>query len=138
MQRNRLRALSSANASYRAQAATKRRVEEILSWIHIVPDRVAVPGFGAANMDHQDDDAGEHYRAALEAAGLQVAVITEPRPGFKSGYVLGVSPGPGTMVDPGDAVSMTEIAEPRGPARRSTRGGQLGRSGRQHGPSGLE
>ncbi|GAB2757192.1 PASTA domain-containing protein [Nocardioides pakistanensis] len=106
----------SANASYRAQAATKQRVEEILSWIHIVPDRVAVPGFGPANMDHQDDDAGEHYRAELQAAGLQVEVITEPRPGFKPGYVLGVSPGPGTMVEPGDVVSMTEIAEPRGPA----------------------
>lgn len=106
----------SANASYRAQAATKRRVEEILSWIHIVPDRVAVPGFGPANMDHQDDDAGEHYRADLQAAGLQFEVITEPRPGFKPGYVLGVAPGPGTMVDPGDVISMTEIAKPRGPA----------------------
>ena len=106
----------SANASYRAQAATKQRVEEILSWIHIVPNRVAVPGFGPANMDHQDDDAGEHYRAELQAAGLQVEVITEPRPGFKPGYVLGVSPGPGTMVERGDVVSMTEIAEPRGPA----------------------
>lgn len=106
----------SVNASYRAQAATKQRVEEILSWIHIVPDRVAVPGFGPANIDHQDDDAGEHYRAELQDAGLQVEVITEPRPGFKPGYVLGVSPGPGTMVEPGDVVSMTEIAEPRGPA----------------------
>ncbi len=106
----------SSNASYRAQAATKQRVEEILSWIHIVPDRVAVPGFGPANMNHQDDDAGEHYRAELEAAELRVEVITEPRPGFKSGYVLGVSPGPGTMVEPGEVISMTEIAEPEGPA----------------------
>lgn len=106
----------SANASYRAQAATKQRAEEILSWIHIVPDRVAVPGFGSANMDHQDDDAGEHYRAELEAAGLRVEVIAEPRPGFKPGYVLGASPGPGTMVEPGEVVTMTEIAEPRGPA----------------------
>lgn len=106
----------SANASYRAQAATKQRVEEILSWIRIVPDRVAVPGFGPANVDYQDDDAGEHYRAELEAAGLQVEVLTEPRPGFKPGYVLGVSPGPGTMVEPGEVITMTEIAEPRGPA----------------------
>lgn len=106
----------SADASYRAQAATKHRVEEILSWIHIVPDRVAVPGFGPANMNHQDDDAGEHYRAELEAAGLRAKVTTEPRPGFKPGYVLGVRPRPGTMVEPGDAVSMSEIAEPQGPA----------------------
>lgn len=106
----------SANASYRAQAATKQRVEEILSWIHILPDRVAVPGVGPANLDHQDDDAGEHYRAQIRAAGLQVEVLTAPRPGFKPGYVLGVSPGPGTMVEPGDVISMTEIAEPQGPA----------------------
>lgn len=106
----------SANASYRAQAATKQRVEEILSWLRVVPDQVGVPGFGPANMDYQDDDAGEHYRAELESAGLQVEVITEPRPGFNPGYVLGVRPGPGTMVDPGDVITMTEIAEPRGPA----------------------
>lgn len=106
----------SADASYRAEASTATRVDEILSWIRILPDEVAVPGFGPANSEHQDDDAGEHYRAALEAAGLEVRVVTEPRPGFKAGYVLGVSPGPGTMVQPGDSVTMTEIAEPQGPA----------------------
>lgn len=106
----------SENASFRAQAASKQRVDEILSWIRIVPELVAVPGFGVANMDHQDEDAGEHYRADLEAAGLDVDVVSEPRPGSKPGYVLGVSPGPGTMVEPGELITMTEIAEPRGPA----------------------
>lgn len=106
----------SANASYRAQAATRQGVEQILSWILMVRDRVAVPGLGQANMNHQDDDAGEHYRSQLEAAGLRVEVATELRPGFKPGYVLAVTPRPGTMVQPGDVIHMTEIAEPRGPA----------------------
>jgi hypothetical protein len=106
----------SANASYRAQAATAQRVEEILSWIRVVPDLVAVPGFGDANVAHQDDDAGAHYRAELEGAGLLVEVRTEPRPGQEPGSVLDVSPRPGTMVDPGETVTVTEVAEPRGPA----------------------
>jgi hypothetical protein len=105
----------SEQASFRAQAATKERVEEILSWIQILRDHVAVPGFGSANMDHQDDDAGQHYRGELGAAGLGAEVITEPRPGLKAGYVLDVRPQPGTMVDQGQVVTMTEIAEPRGP-----------------------
>ncbi|GAB2458754.1 hypothetical protein GCM10027062_43280 [Nocardioides hungaricus] len=108
--------IPSANASYRAEAASAERVDEILSWIRVVPDLVAVPGFEDANIRHQDDDAGESYRTALEAAGLRVEVRTESRPGSKAGYVLGVSPGPGTMLEPGDTVTMTEVAEPRGPA----------------------
>lgn len=62
------------NVAYRAQAATKERVEEILSWIRIVPGLVAVPGHEQADLGHQDDDAGEHYRAELKAARLEVEV----------------------------------------------------------------
>lgn len=108
--------LPSEDVSFRAQAATTQRVDEMLSWILISPDLVAVPGFAYANIDHQDDDAGEHYRTDLRAAGLDVEVRTEPRPGFKAGYVLAVDPRPGTMVEPGQIVTMTEIAEPTGPA----------------------
>lgn len=104
------------DASYRAQAGTRERVEEILSWIRVVDDRVAVPGFGVANMDHQDDDAGEHYRRQLAAAGLRVEVVTESRPGSKGGYVLGTTPRPGDMVTPGEVIVMTEVADPAGPA----------------------
>ena len=86
--------LPSENVSFRAQAATTQRVNEMLSWILISPDLVAVPGFAYANIDHQDDDAGEHYRTDLRAAGLDVEVRTEPRPGFKAGYVLAVGPRP--------------------------------------------
>jgi len=49
-------------------------------------------------------------------AGLQAEVLTERRPGSKPGFVLGVNPGPGTVLEPGDVVTMTETAEPRGPA----------------------
>ncbi|GAB6986357.1 PASTA domain-containing protein [Nocardioides pyridinolyticus] len=108
--------LPSVDASYTATARTAPRVDQILSWIRVLPGRVAVSGFGEINVEWQDDDAGERYRAALEADGLQVEVRTETQPGSKAGYVLGVSPAPGTMLAPGDPVVVTVVAEPRGPA----------------------
>jgi hypothetical protein len=106
----------SSNAFFQAEAETKERVDEILSWVRVVPDLVAVPGFENANLVFQDDDAAEHYRAELEEAGLEVEVVTERESGGKPGYVLGVSPAPGEMIEPGDVVTLTEVAEPRGPA----------------------
>lgn len=106
----------SSEAFFQAEADTRERVEEILSWVRVLPDLVAVPGYGDANMDHQDDDAAEHYRAELEEAGLDVEVVYERRPGGKPGYVLDVRPAPGEMLAPGDVVTVTEVAEPRGAA----------------------
>ncbi|MBB6629392.1 PASTA domain-containing protein [Nocardioides sp. KIGAM211] len=108
--------LPSEDASYQAQATSAPRVREILSWIRVLANGVAVPGFAGFDLDHQDADAGAHYRAALEDAGLRVEVTTEPRPGAKAGYVLDVEPAPGTVLAPGDVVRMTEVADPRGPA----------------------
>lgn len=108
--------LPTESASYRAEAATEERVEEILSWIRVHPELVALPGYERVNSNHQDDDAGEHYRAALEDAGFVVETVTESQPGGKPGYILGVDPQPGTMAEPGDTVTITEVAEPRGPA----------------------
>ncbi len=106
----------SDQASFRAIAKTKERVDEILSWIRVVDDRVAVPGFHGVNDSEQDDDAGEHYRQALQAAGLAAQVNTQFVGGGKPGLILGVSPAPGTMLEPGQTVTMTEVADPRGPA----------------------
>jgi hypothetical protein len=94
----------------------REQVTEILSWIHVVPELVAVPGYQASDMDFQDDNAGDHYRALLAALGLEARTVTEKHPGMKPGFVLGVQPGPGTMVAPGATVTVTEIAEPEGPA----------------------
>ncbi|WP_183092729.1 PASTA domain-containing protein [Nocardioides stalactiti] len=100
--------LPSEDASYRAEAATRKRVEEILSWIRIVPDRVAVPGLGSRN--------GADYRRRLEAAGLRIETVTEKRPAFPTDFVLEVEPGPGTLLVPGDPVTITTVAAPEGPA----------------------
>ncbi|WP_110205214.1 PASTA domain-containing protein [Nocardioides daejeonensis] len=108
--------IPSEHASFTIASATSAQVEEIISWIRIVPDQVAVPGFSRINDTKQDDDAGAHYREALEAAGLEVEVRTKPVPGSKAGYVLETDPAPGTMLAPGEVVTMTEIAEPSGPA----------------------
>lgn len=117
--------LPSVDATYRAEASTAERVDEILSWIRILPDRVAVPGYNGANDRYQDDDAGEHYRRQLAAAGLQVEVTTVQRPG-KPGYILGTSPAPGTMLPPGAVVQMTEIGD--SDAASAPTGGPLGRT----------
>ncbi|MCD4527210.1 PASTA domain-containing protein [Nocardioides sp. cx-173] len=106
----------SSNAFFEAEAASRERVDEILSWVRVVPDLVAVPGFESVNLDHQDDDSAAHYRADLERAGLEVEVVTQRQPGGKPGYVLGVRPAPGAMLEPGGVVTVTEVAEPRGPA----------------------
>ena len=94
----------------------RARVEEILSWIRVVPDRVGVPGFQDVNHNwyHEDITAGEHYRTALEILGLQVEVVAESRQGVseEEGYILGVEPQPGTMVAPGSVVLVIEIPAP--------------------------
>jgi PASTA domain len=107
--------IPSADASFRISAFKEARVKQMLTWIHVLDNVVAVPGFRDANDDHQKDDAGKHYRAELEAAGLAVEVVTQSRPGLPAGYVLDVSPQPGTMLEPGDTVTVTEVAQPSGP-----------------------
>jgi len=99
-----------------SSADARAQVDEMLTWIHLVPGLTAVPGYQGADNDHQDDDAGEHYRAELAALGLEARTVTEKRPGMPAGYVLGVDPQPGTMLEPGATVTLTEVAEPEGPA----------------------
>lgn len=101
--------LPMVKASYRAEASSAQRVAEILSWIRIVPDHVAVPGYERLNMKHQEDDPAEHYRARLEAMGLRSETVTTRRPRLKAGYVLEVSPSPGTMVSPGEVVTVSAV-----------------------------
>lgn len=90
----------------------RAEVAEILSWIQMVPDQVAVPGFQDVNIHwyHAEISAGEHYRAALQMLGLRVEIVTEYRRGPEEGYVLDVQPPPGTMVGPGSVVRVTEVA----------------------------
>ena len=90
-------------------------VDRILGWIRIVPGRVAVPGYQRISMEEQSG-AGAAYVRALKKAGLTARIRTEKRAAVDPGFLLGVSPAPGTMMRPGDVVTVTVVAEPEGPA----------------------
>ena len=110
--------LREADATFVAESSSqdaRSKVAEILSWVRVVTDRVAVPGFQEANINwyHQDISSAEHYRTALEMLGLQVEIVSrEPRMGesIHVGRILEVSPQPGTMLAPGSVVTVTESA----------------------------
>lgn len=89
----------------------RAQVDEMLGWVLLVEDRVAVPGVESINLDVQTEDplgnAGERYVAALRALGLSPETVTEPRPRAEAGRILGVEPVPGTMLEPGASVTVT-------------------------------
>jgi PASTA domain len=113
--------LRSLGVMFMADRSTSRaEVDRILGWIRIVPDRVGVPGFDKINVDAQITDlqggARATYVDALTRAGLTAQIHTRTVHGSPAGYILAVSPVPGTMVRPGTVVTVTVVAEPRGPA----------------------
>lgn len=108
--------IPSMAASFRAESSSESAVDEILSWIRIVRDTVAVPGYQGANTQFPQGDARDRYLAAARAAGLETEITTKQVPASPAGYILDVSPQPGTMVPPGTVVRLTVIAEPEGPA----------------------
>ncbi|HEV8528079.1 MAG TPA: PASTA domain-containing protein [Actinomycetes bacterium] len=103
-----------------ASSTSRAEVDRILGWIRIVPDRVGVPGVDKINVDAQITDlqggARATYVDALTRAGLTAQIHTRTVHGSPAGYILAVSPVPGTMVRPGTVVTVTVVAEPRGPA----------------------
>lgn len=103
-----------------SSADARRQVNQLLSWVRWVDDRVAVPGIANINMDVQMEEpeghAGRQYAATLRELGLAVESVSESRPGMKPGLVLGVEPAPGTMLEPGSVVTITVVGEPEGPA----------------------
>lgn len=90
-------------------------VDEILGRVHVLDDLVGVPDHSGIASEEQGR-SGEAYAALLRDRGFEVRVETEKRWGITPGYVLGVSPSPGTVVEPGSTVTVTTIAEPEGPA----------------------
>ncbi len=108
--------IPSLQISFRAESSTSpAAVDEILSWIRLVPGSVGVPGFERTNMALQGG-AGDRYVTAARAVGLDVRVVTKARPPIDPGFILGVTPQPGTMVAPGTEITLTVVAEPEGPA----------------------
>lgn len=93
-----------------ASSVSQEAAEDLLTRITILDTLVAVPGVSPANYETDDQSkAGETYVRALEEAGLVAEVVTKPNRGGP-GFVLGVSPAPGTVVEPGSVVTVT-VAE---------------------------
>jgi hypothetical protein len=108
--------LRSLGVMFIADSSTSRaEVDRILSWIRIVPGLVGVPGVDKIRTDEQGG-AQATYVDVLDRAGLTAEIHTRTVPGSPAGYILDVSPPPGTMVRPGTVVTVTVVAEPRGPA----------------------
>ncbi|WP_166133134.1 PASTA domain-containing protein [Nocardioides ochotonae] len=108
--------LPSLGVSFRAESSTSAAdVDRILEQIRIADDQVGVPGYQTLSV-HEQESAGEKYLDALREAGFNAEVQTKKMPGVAAGYVLGASPQPGTMLDPGAVVTVTMVAEPEGPA----------------------
>lgn len=100
---------------YATSASNAAGVDDVLRQIRILPDRVGVPGYQRLNLDEQGG-ATSAYLDALEWSGLRAEVRTKRAPAVPVGYVLDVSPRPGTLLRPGDVVTVTAVAEPTGPA----------------------
>lgn len=83
--------------------------EGILDDVQVLDGVVGVPGM----LDGVPER--ESYVAALEAAGLVAHVVEVPAPGYAPGYVRGISPSPGTVLAPGDTVTVEVAREPAGP-----------------------
>lgn len=117
-----------------ASSTSAADVDRILSQIQVIPDRVGVPGYQATLRTGNDGLTsinGELYLEALGEAGLTAEVRTTNEPPFlEPGRVVDVMPAPGTMLEPGDVVTVTVVGEPESPADEVEAGA------RWRGPSG--
>jgi len=108
--------LPSLDASFAVASSTgAAAVDNVLDQVRVLPESVGVPGYSLINVRVQGGAQAE-YVEALEDAGLVAEIRTEKEPPIDPGYILDVTPAPGTILQPGDVVTMTVVAEPEGPA----------------------
>lgn len=100
--------IPSLKVGFRAETTPENAeaLDTILSRIRIVPDQIGVPPY-LAIVNGAQAKSGQRYLEALQAVGLQSEVRYEKQPGSTAGFLLGVSPTPGTMVAPGSVVTVT-------------------------------
>jgi hypothetical protein len=105
----------SLQANFRAASSTDAAaVDAILSRIRFVSDRVAVPDDGVVFNDEQEN-SGQVYIARLQALGLIPRLVIQHYGGMDAGSLLEVTPRAGTVLEPGDPVTVTISGGPRGP-----------------------
>lgn len=114
--------IPSERAEFRAESSTgAAEVDRILSRIRMVPEMVAVPDHSGLQAELQERSQ-RAYTDELQELGLDPVVRTKLMRGTDAGHVLEVDPTAGTMLRPGDAVTMTVTGEPSGPADELTVG----------------
>ena len=106
--------IPSESAAFRATSSTsKETVDELLAKVQIVPGPGRDPRLLPAR--HRAAVGSEQkYADVLRAAGLDPRLVEEQgEPGLPAGYVLGASPSPGTMVEPGEKVTVRVAGAPK-------------------------
>ncbi|WP_067437118.1 PASTA domain-containing protein [Nocardioides jensenii] len=97
-----------AESSSQPEALAREQVEEMLAHVRVLDDKVAVPGHEAISTT-VSEGAGPLYVERLREAGLAAVVVTERRPRIQFGHILHINPAPGTILDPGDVVTVTYV-----------------------------
>lgn len=104
------------DVEFRAESSTgAAEVDEILGWIRVVRDRVAVPGHRTIS-DREQENGRAAYLEALRRAGLEAELVARKVAGLRAGFLVHAVPVPGTMVVPGETVTVTVVPPPDGPA----------------------
>lgn len=98
--------LPSLKVWFRASSSkSAAEVDQILTRIEILPDRVGVPS--TPSLDEARD--GTAYAGLLRRLGLKAEFHSRTSLVYKPGRVVSVSPGPGTVLQLGDTVTLTVI-----------------------------
>jgi hypothetical protein len=96
--------LPSLNVWFRASSSKSAAdVDQILGRIVVLPDRVGVPN--TRSLDEARD--GTAYADLLRRLGLKAEFRSRTSAVYKPGRVVSVSPAPGTVLQPGDTVTLT-------------------------------
>ncbi|RZT20424.1 PASTA domain-containing protein [Kribbella sp. VKM Ac-2569] len=91
---------------FRASSSTSAdEVDRILARIAIVRNQVGVPSFRSLD----ESRSGTAYAKLLQQLGLRAEFRTRTSLVYKPGRVVSISPSPGTLLRPGDTVTLTVI-----------------------------
>jgi hypothetical protein len=102
--------LPSMRVAFRAESSTDDLTpDRVLDRIRIAPEHIAVPGYQSIALRRQQH-SGQAYVEALRRAGLTPRVRHRAARAVPAGFVVGVTPRPGTMVRPGTVVTVTVVA----------------------------
>lgn len=95
-----------------AGSSTAEGVDAILDRIIALgPDQVPVPGrsYVAGNRRSGPATSAQDYAVQLRALGLVPELVADPHPGWPIDYIVSVEPETGTILEPGDTVTVTYV-----------------------------